>query len=174
MKRLTRDFCIQTVAAFVKAGLCPPSCRVRLCGVEDLPALLAIGTECFAYNTPTRGETRYALSKGHAAVIALDDPDGGMIGYAVAEAHAGRQSIYLNTVAVLPAYRGKGLGTVLYDVTAFLTKRAGAKAIWCHVAEDNKRGIHLLERTGYEIVREEADYYEDGKTAIVMRKKMAA
>lgn len=170
MKRLTPDFCAKSVAAFLEAGLCPKACVLRVCGLEDLPVLLAIGKECFEYNTPTRAETRHALTKGHGAVIALEDGKGGMIGYAVVEAHAGRETLYLNTVAIVPAYRGKGLGPVLYDFTAFLTERMKATAIWCHVAKNNARGIHLLEQSGYEIVRVEEAYYDDGRAAIVMRR----
>ena len=174
MKRVTRDFCAKSVSAFLRAGLCPKGYALRLCGAGDLPVLLAIGKECFAYNTPTRGETRHMLIKGHGAVIALEEAKGGMIGYAAVEAHAGRQTLYLNTVAIVPAFRGKGLGPVLYAFTSFLAEQAQARAIWCHVVSDNVRGIHLLEQSGYEIVRVEEDYYDDGKAALVMRRNSKA
>jgi ribosomal protein S18 acetylase RimI-like enzyme len=178
MKQATPPLCRKSAAAFVKSGRLPAGFSLRPCGLSDLDALLELGREGFSYNVPTRRELRYAVTRLHGGLFGLFDSGdaakgtkGRPAGYVLLEAHAGRKNLYINTVLTGKDYRGRGLGQALYDFMDHFSAALQARAIWCHVAKDNRVNIHLLEKNGYRMVREEKAYYSDGKPAIVLKKE---
>jgi ribosomal protein S18 acetylase RimI-like enzyme len=173
MRRLTPSLCAQAAKDFNRRGLCPAPFSMRPATLENLDEILHIGQTCFSYNAPTRTEIRHMLTKAHGAIVGLCDGDV-IAGYMLVEAHAGRGTIYFNTTALLPAYRGRGLGNLLYEFADFLAKTIQAKALWCHVAVNNDLTIHLLKKNGYGVSRTETEYYDDGRSAYVMRKAVSS
>ena len=59
---------------------------------------------------------------------------------------------FINNIAVLPEYRGRGYGKALLDFAEQKARRQGLDKISLTVADDNHRAIHLYERVGYELV----------------------
>lgn len=47
-----------------------------------------------------------------------------------------------------------------------------ASNLWCHTAENNTVNIEVMKKRQYK-KRREAEYYEDGRAALVFRKRMA-
>ena len=80
------------------------------------------------------------------------------------------------TIAVDPAYQGKGVGRALLSENLRQTSNAGAKTMFLEVAKDNMSALALYERFGFAKVGERAGYYRraDGSraTAVVMRKQL--
>ena len=172
MKRVTPEL---SQAAARNFKLNPPGFEMRCCTLIDLDALLAIGQAAFAYDTPTSAEFRHALTRGHGAIFGLYDVDEKQYaGYMALEAHRGRKNLYINTTVLLNAYRSRGLGQALYTFKDFFAAALGAKSIWGHVAVDNAANIHLMKKNGYQCIRQEDEYYDDGKAALVMRKNYGA
>lgn len=174
MKRLTPALTRQTAEAFNRAHPLPGNIHFRAALADDLDAVMEVGCKCFDYDQPERPKIRHFLTKAHAAIVLLCDGDK-PIGYLHVEGHAGRQSIYFNTTALLDTYRGKGLGNLLYVFADDLARDAKAKSIWCHVALDNDLTFHLLKKNGYVVERIEDPYYhDDGRGAYIMRKPVSA
>lgn len=59
-------------------------------------------------------------------------------------------SWYINAVAALPQFRGRGVGTFLLNIAEFLARAAGSSVTSLIVAEDNAGAVRLYERLGYE------------------------
>lgn len=59
-------------------------------------------------------------------------------------------SWYINAVAALPQFRGRGVGTFLMNIAEFLARAAGASATSLIVAEDNAGAVRLYQRLGYD------------------------
>ncbi|MBI5449247.1 GNAT family N-acetyltransferase [Candidatus Gottesmanbacteria bacterium] len=57
--------------------------------------------------------------------------------------------IELNILAVLPAYRSKGIGTVLTDYAKQWAKDEGYETMDVSVYTKNQRAIHFYERQGF-------------------------
>ena len=175
MERITQAQCRKTADSHNRKNELPEGFEFRPCTIDDLEPLLEAGAKCFAYNSPTRNEMRHALTKAHAAIVALDDTAGErMAGYLFLEGHVARKNLYINTAALLEEYRGKGLGSALYDFAGVLARDLGAKGLWCHTAFDNTVNIHLMKKMGYGILRREEGYYDDGKACLVFSKPLAA
>ncbi len=174
MKRLTPALCRRTVEDFNARTRFPRGIRMRAATIKDLDAIMAVGLACFAYDAPERHKIRHFLTRAHAAIIALCDGDD-VIGYLHIEAHAGRRTLYINTIALLPDWRGKGLGKAFFKVSDALALAVNAASLWCHVALGNVSTSALFRKNGYVVARVIDPYYEEayddgGRGAYVLRK----
>ncbi|MHA7262065.1 ribosomal protein S18-alanine N-acetyltransferase [Arthrobacter sp. TMN-37] len=93
--------------------------------------------------------------------------DGEIVGYAgvmVIDSTADIQ-----TIAVLPAHEGRGIGTALLRELLAEAARRGAREVLLEVRADNPRAQLLYSRTGFEKIATRRRYYRDGVDAWVMR-----
>jgi len=84
-------------------------------------------------------------------------------------------TFYVNGLAVLPAYRGRGLGSRLLEAADALAAEAGCDELSIQVFEQNQGALGLYERHGYRIVaRRRAvphpSYPYDGDVLLLTRK----
>jgi ribosomal protein S18 acetylase RimI-like enzyme len=61
-------------------------------------------------------------------------------------------TFYVNGLATLPGYEGRGLGTRLLNVAADLAAEAGCDELSIEVFEQNEGAVRLYERYGYRTV----------------------
>lgn len=85
--------------------------------------------------------------------------------------------IYISSFALLPEYRGTGLGKEMWNRSCDLfSKLSGVKSLVLLVNEEWKGAAHIYENAGFETVRVFEDFFpgNDGKRAcgILMRKKL--
>ena len=97
------------------------------------------------------------------AVIGKD-----MVGFIAGDIRRLEGVAWIATVAVLPEYRGKGIGGALLQACE---DKISLKRIRLCVRVSNELAIHLYEHRGYERVGEWSRYYQDGESALVMEKK---
>jgi len=72
----------------------------------------------------------------------------------------GEKMVYMMTLATLPAYRGRGIGTHLME---YITKKAneiGAKGIYLHVWTPNTEAIEFYKKNGFSIKETIKGYYK--------------
>lgn len=60
--------------------------------------------------------------------------------------------LYIDTVCIVPAFRGKGIGTQLFAFTEKLAKQEGFTKLSLNVETQKEPAIRLYKRLGYEIV----------------------
>ena len=174
MNALAQRLTAAEAAAFARAiegeGLVPPGFDLLPAGPADLDALVALARACFAYNTPTRRELRYFLTRAHALFLRyVERASGALAAYTLVELHRGNQSLYANTTCVDPAFRGRGIGRSAFALRRRLAERLGYRIIRTHIAVDNAASLHLAAAAGYEITETIADYYSDGKSCHALR-----
>lgn len=140
----------------------------------DFAALYAIEEACF--QPPLRFPRRYMRhlleSLGTITWIAEDDRQ--MAGFAIADCEwsAGEIVAYIQTIEVLPAWRGQGIGSELLHRIEDSAREREAKAIWLHVDAQNGNAVRLYEAHGYLCEGRKDRYYPQGRAALIYRKPL--
>lgn len=75
----------------------------------------------------------------------------------------------VQTIAVLPEFEGRGIGTSLLTRLLAEAGRRGATEALLEVRADNPRAQRLYQRFGFEQIHLRPRYYRDGVDALVMR-----
>lgn len=149
--------------------------------VELVPAALVHGELlagmhkiCFADAWSAESMQALLDMPGTAGLIAVDGGSltpalaaPGPAGLVLWRAVAGEAEIL--TIAVLPPWRGRGLGGRLLDAALAASAQAGAEAMFLEAAADNNAALALYHARGFERVGLRKGYYA-GKDAVVMRR----
>lgn len=90
-----------------------------------------------------------------------------MIGFVAGDPRPSRGFSWIATIAVLPAYRGKGIGRALLQRCE---EQLPTRRVRLSVRISNERAIQLYRREGYQTVNIWQSYYNDGADAVVMEK----
>jgi len=91
-----------------------------------------------------------------------------MVGFIAGDVRRLEGMAWIAIVAVLPEYRGQGIGSAL--LAACEAKIPLSKIRLC-VRLSNDVAIRLYEKFGYSKVGEWSRYYQDGEAALVMEKR---
>jgi ribosomal-protein-alanine acetyltransferase len=105
-------------------------------------------------------------------LVAKEGPGSPIVGYAGLRApRQGADSGDIQTVAVVPDHRGKGLGGLLMGALLEEAAVRGLGSIFLEVRADNEVALALYERLGFHALDRRVGHYQpDGVDAIVMRK----
>ena len=79
---------------------------------------------------------------------------------------------YIQTVAVMPKWRDKGIGSRLLEFAEDRIFTKAPNAFLC-VSSFNKKAQELYQRLGYEVIGELKDYIVPGHSEILLRKSIA-
>jgi len=90
-----------------------------------------------------------------------------MIGFIAGDVRRMEGVAWIATLAVLPEYRGRGIGAALLQACE---AQIPVSRIRLCVRPSNEGAIRLYERFGYARAGEWTRYYQDGETALVMEK----
>lgn len=75
----------------------------------------------------------------------------------------------ITNVAIVPSYRGKGVGFILMRELMQIVKTLGANAMTLEVRPSNAAAIGLYEKLGFKSVGLRPGYYQDnGEAAMIM------
>jgi ribosomal-protein-alanine N-acetyltransferase len=140
---------------------------------RDIPRLVELETELFA-DAAWSAETWWAELAGRPrrSYVVLDGGDG-IEGYAGVDLG---DVADVMTVAVVPGWRGRGLGDLLVGELVRRAGKSGAGSVMLEVRADNGPARRLYERHGFEEVSVRRRYYRqpDGPDvdALVMRRRL--
>ncbi|NUW40736.1 ribosomal protein S18-alanine N-acetyltransferase [Nonomuraea rhodomycinica] len=137
----------------------------------DLPAVMAIERTTFPHDAWSEGMMRGELAEQprtrHYVVALVDEV---IVGYAGLAAAADQADV--QTIAVLQAHQGTGVGGAMLAELLCEARRRGAREIFLEVRDDNPRARGVYEHFGFEEIGIRRRYYDDGTDAIMMRKKL--
>ncbi|NUW30435.1 ribosomal protein S18-alanine N-acetyltransferase [Nonomuraea sp. SMC257] len=137
----------------------------------DLPAIMAIERATFPYDAWSEGMMRGELAEQprtrHYVVALVDEV---IVGYAGMAAAADQADV--QTIAVLQAHQGTGVGGAMLAELLREARRRCAREIFLEVRDDNPRARGVYEHFGFEEIGIRRRYYDDGTDAIMMRKKL--
>lgn len=132
----------------------------RLMTLEDIEQILVVEKASFA--TPWSFEAFYnELTKNRFAHYIVVENNKGIIGYCgvwviIDEGH-------ITNIALLPEYRGNGIGTLLLKQVMKHTRSLGAKTLTLEVRVSNKVAQHLYRKLGFVDGGLRKNYYEDNQ-----------
>lgn len=111
-----------------------------------------------AWETRRRSEREWLTNEPASFVLAAQDDDGGFVGYAFVRVYpssvfasswsASDPLAELATLAVLPAWRGRGLGSALLDAVEARLRELSIKDMAIGVLTNNTDAARLYERRG--------------------------
>ena len=144
----------------------------RLYKPDDFDALYAIEEECF--QPPFRFGRRYMhwlVNAQNSATWIAEGPSG-MAGFGIVEWTPSIRglSAYIQTIEVLAASRGQGIGSELLRRIEGSARAAGATTLWLHVDATNMTAIRLYQSQEFVEVGQEKNYYASGRDALIYRK----
>jgi ribosomal-protein-alanine N-acetyltransferase len=132
----------------------------------DLAAVIAMERELFddAWSPELFWDE---LAQGPTRTYVVAEEDGEVVGYAGLAAMPDEG--YVQTLAVAPAVRRRGLGATLLTHLMDDSKRRGLPRMGLEVRIDNEPAIRLYERFGFEAIAVRKRYYQpSGTDALVM------
>jgi ribosomal-protein-alanine N-acetyltransferase len=75
----------------------------------------------------------------------------------------------VQTIAVVPEFEGRGIGSAILTELIEEARRRGAVEVLLEVRADNPRAQALYMRFGFEQIHVRRRYYRDGTDALIMR-----
>lgn len=161
-------------------GACPPvqpkpsAPGIRVAGIEDVDALVALEQASFHGDRISRRQFRYLLTRGHARTLVVPDPlSQGLLGYVMVLFSRGTSLARLYSIAVSGAARGLGLGRQLVRAAEEEAFASGCADLRLEVRRDNTASLALFHGLGYREFGTIDDYYEDHMGALRLQKSLA-
>ncbi len=98
-----------------------------------------------------------------------------MCGFAIVEWTQEAEGVvaYVQTIEVLPEFRGRGVGRELLRLLDESALADGAHLIWLHVDVNNASAIRLYEMHGYAREGRRENFYETGRAAFLYAKALS-
>lgn len=141
--------------------------RIRKAQLTDLFAIAAVNLSAFGSTShPYSLRQNFDLFNDTYLVAELDNQ---VIGYCLAAIRPGTEEGWILDLAVLSELQGSGIGRQLTKSACELLCSRGVKLVYL-TADPNK--VHLrkfYESFGFNVERQEADYFGPGKNRLVMR-----
>jgi ribosomal-protein-alanine N-acetyltransferase len=144
----------------------PSALNIRPMELTDVDAVVEVEKASFA--TPwSRMAFVAEVGDNDLACYLVAEADGQIVGYAgmwliLDEAH-------ITNVALLPGYRGHGLGSRLMETLFEVAKLAGARRMTLEVRPSNLAAQRLYGKLGFEVRGVRPGYYTDSKEdALIM------
>lgn len=135
----------------------------------DLQALLDIEQRCFATDRLNRRSFRHWINSDHGILLVLQ-VEQTIAGYGLVWCHRGTRLARLYSLAIDPAWQGRGLSHPLLDKLEQTTAELGYLFMRLEVSKRNDTVIQLYQKRGYRVFGEYHDYYDDHGDALRMQK----
>ena len=141
--------------------------RVRPMQLDDLTKVVMLEHQIFKDAWSYQSfETELKKNK-YSIPLVLEEKDE-ILGYAILWKIY--EEFHIANIAIHPNHQGKKLGE--YFLHQCLQKAIDCKYALLEVRESNQRAINLYLKFGFEILIKRHYYYQDGETALVMRKRL--
>ncbi|TDT85629.1 [SSU ribosomal protein S18P]-alanine acetyltransferase [Arthrobacter sp. AG258] len=145
---------------------------VRDMTLDDVPAVGLLEHRLFPIDAWPVQMFLDELSQPETRRYLVAEGNDGIVGY------AGLMCIEpiadVQTIAVVPEYEGRGIGSDLLTRLIGEARRRGAADVLLEVRADNPRAQQLYLRFGFEQIHIRPRYYRDGVDALIMRLPLAA
>ena len=141
---------------------------IRRARSEDLRSILRIEKISFVRDAWDRELFLDYLAHPDSSLFLAATVDRAVVGYVIA--FQGETRAEVDSIAVAPAKRGRGVAIALLKRVIGLLRQRGLRTVSLNVRLENKTAIRLYRKLGFQRARRVNGYYEDGASAWRMRK----
>jgi ribosomal-protein-alanine N-acetyltransferase len=146
---------------------------------EDLDTVALINRACLPENYSPSFFLEHYYENPKIFLVA--EAEGKIVGYNMCRIEFGVSNVrtafvkkgHVISVAVMPEYRGLGIGKALMERGLVGVKEGGANEIYLEVRVSNNIAVGLYKKLGFKINRVSDAYYRDGENAYVMVKNFS-
>jgi len=148
---------------------------IRRATLDDLDTIMELETSTFVTDAWSRDMMRAELASPHGYYLVVEGVGGAAIaGYAGLLAPADSGQADIQTIAIAPSARRRGLGRALMVALLDEARRRGAAQVFLEVRADNPAAQTLYASLGFEQIAVRPRYYQpDGVDANIMRRDLA-
>ncbi|WP_215522687.1 ribosomal protein S18-alanine N-acetyltransferase [Varibaculum prostatecancerukia] len=140
--------------------------------LEDVPALLALEKSCFGAEGFSAPQLRQMLTARYGLALGLWEEEL-LVGAVLLEVLVPESE--LHSLAVQPAKRSRGLGSVLLKSAITEARKLGANEMFLEVRSSNQAAIALYERAGFTPLSVRRGYYSQPREdALVMHMRLSS
>ncbi|MGQ9641503.1 MAG: ribosomal protein S18-alanine N-acetyltransferase [Candidatus Bathycorpusculaceae bacterium] len=153
--------------------------KLRKFQTDDLQKVMHINRVCLPENY---GDYFFMdLYNRFPETFIVAEENGEVVGYIMCRMELGLSNFgfgglvkkgHIVSIAVLPAYRRKGVGEALVKKAIEGMKFYNAKQCFLEVRVTNTPAINLYQKLGFQVTRTINGYYSDGENAYVMSTKL--
>lgn len=148
-----------------------PDVVYRRVGLNRTDDLLALNEACFRYDRISRRNLRNLLRSPSAYCLGVYQRSQ-LVGSMVLLFRQNTRSARIYSIAIAPAFRGKGIGRRLILRAEREATVRGCRRMRLEVRLDNGAAISLYESLGYTDAQVLPGYYEDGTHGMRYRKEL--
>ena len=146
----------------------PLAATVRVAVADDVPAVAALELAGFPDDAWTPDYLAEAIAGRLPTVrLLVADLGGVVVGHAITSTV--HEIAELQRIAVLPAYRRRGVARELIAGVVDLAAAEGADRLLLEVREDNASALALYAAAGFTEIDRRPKYYRDGTAGVVLR-----
>jgi ribosomal-protein-alanine N-acetyltransferase len=146
--------------------------ELRRANRDDVPAIMELERSIFVSDAWSERSMLSEVTGEHGYYLVAFEPETPerIDGYAGLLAPRGGEEGDIQTIAVAPHARRRGLGRTLMQALIAEARRRGAREMFLEVRADNPGAETLYRELGFEAIGVRPKYYQpDGVDAIVMR-----
>lgn len=144
----------------------------RVASLDDLPWLVRLEADSFAYDVISRRSFYRFITEGRA-VLLIDEADGGIRrGYVLCLFRSKSTAVRIYSIAIDPAFRGLGVGRALIREGEQWALNRGCRRVRLEVRIDNAASLQLFTSLGYQCVARLHAYYDDGGDAFRLERQL--
>ena len=145
--------------------------KILPAGIADLDALVALEQDLFTSDRIPRRQFRYLLTKANSVTVKIE-ADSKLAGYLILLGRRGSRNLRIYSIGISSWARHLGYARDLVDFAEQIAREKGLHYLTLEVCDQNIAAIRLYERTGFQCYGKKLGYYEDGCTALCMRKEI--
>jgi ribosomal-protein-alanine N-acetyltransferase len=150
-----------------EGGAARTGVSLRNMDTADIPAVHTLERRLFPVDAWPRQMFHDELAQSQTRHYVVAETGGRIVGY------AGLMCIEpiadVQTIAVVPEFEGRGIGSALLTELIAESRRRHAADVLLEVRADNPRAQQLYRRFGFEQIHVRPRYYRDGVDALIMR-----
>jgi len=139
--------------------------------LDDLNTLVEIENRCFTIDRMSSRSIKHMIQKANCDFIVARQAEV-IVGYILVLYHRGTHLARLYSFAVLPEYRGLGIGEQLLEEGEDRATTRDCIYMRLEVHTNNKGAIRMYEKYGYHPFDRIKDYYEDHGDALRYQKRI--
>lgn len=145
--------------------------QIRPATLDDLQKLVDLENELFTSDRIPRRQFRYLLTKAHGLIVKIDQ-DGILAGYLILLQRRNCSNLRIYSIGISPVAQRQGYARILVKFAEETAAQNNLKSVTLEVCEHNIAAIKLYMAAGFKVYGQKEDYYEDGCTALLLRKDL--